>query len=393
MKKILDKLNINKLNEIFNVSNKILKVLYVLIVLGLLYILTLVVKEWNIFPIILTILKVISPFFIGFVVAWILNPIVTRLTEKGLSRWISVILVYSMLLIFLYLLLLALVPVLVAQINDIVASIPTILVELKDYIDNFILKISDGSLMDLTEVKNDIYLSLENLAKNITTNLPTTLVNIVQNFISGMGTTLIGFVIGFYLLFNFNNVNEHLLSILPKKYKKEANYIISEISLVAHKFVSGTLLISLILFVVSIIGFSIIGLKAPVLFAAFCAITNLIPYIGPYIGGAPAVLIGFTQSPFTGFLTLLFIVLVQGLESTFLHPIVIGKKMDLHPVTIVISLLIFGHFFGIMGMILATPIVAIMKVIYIFLDAKYDFFGYSKNESVKKEISKIENTN
>ena len=67
--------------------------------------------------------------------------------------------------------------------------------------------------------------------------------------------------------------------------------------------------------------------------------------------------------------------------------------MDLHPVTIVISLLIFGHFFGIMGMILATPIVAIMKVIYIFLDAKYDFFGYSKNESVKKEISKIENAN
>ena len=63
--------------------------------------------------------------------------------------------------------------------------------------------------------------------------------------------------------------------------------------------------------------------------------------------------------------------------------------MDLHPVTIVISLLIFGHFFGIMGMVLATPIVAVLKVIYVFLDEKFDFFGYNKDKSVKKEISKV----
>ena len=103
-------------------------------------------------------------------------------------------------------------------------------------------------------------------------------------------------------------------------------------------------------------------------------------------------LVGLSQSPLTGVLVLIFIVVIQGLESTFLHPIVIGKKMDLHPVTIVISLLIFGYFFGIIGMIVATPIVAVLKIIYIYLDAKYDFFGYTKNKSVKKEISKIKNT-
>ena len=134
-------------------------------------------------------------------------------------------------------------------------------------------------------------------------------------------------------------------------------------------------MITLILFVVSIIGFSIIGLKSPVLFALFCAITNLIPYVGPYIGGVAAVLVGFTQSSLIGILTVVFIVITQALESNFLHPIVIGKKMDLHPVTIVVSLLIFGYYFGIMGMIVATPIVAILKVIYLHLDKKFNFFN------------------
>ena len=134
-----------------------------------------------------------------------------------------------------------------------------------------------------------------------------------------------------------------------------------------------------------------IGLNAPVLFAVFCVVTNIIPYVGPYIGGIPAILVGFTQSPLIGTLILVFIVATQSIEGNFLHPIIMGRKMDLHPVTIVISLLIFEHFFGIMGMVVATPVVAVLKVIYVFLDEKFDFFGYSKEKSVKKEISKVSN--
>lgn len=389
--KIFEKLNVEKINEVFKLSGNVLKVLYLLLVIGFLYILTLVIKEWNIIPIILTILKIMSPFFIGFVIAWLLNPFCCKLTDKGVPRSAAVILVFGLLIIFLYLFLLALIPVLGQQINDIVSAIPGILSDVKFHIDSFFETISDSSLLDLNSIKEEIYLTVETFAKNLTTSLPSVVMNFVSALFSGLGSILIGFVIGFYLLFNFNNVTDHLLNILPRKVRKEGAYIINEISIVMHKFVNGTLLISLILFIVSIIGFTIIGLNAPVLFAFFCAITNLIPYIGPYIGGAPAVLVGLSQSPLTGILVLVFVIIVQGLESTFLHPIVIGKKMDLHPVTIVISLLIFGYFFGIIGMIVATPIVAILKIIYIYLDAKFDFFGYTKNKSVKKEISKIKN--
>ena len=127
----------------------------------------------------------------------------------------------------------------------------------------------------------------------------------------------------------------------------------------------------------------------PVLFALFCAITNIIPYIGPYIGATPAVLVAYSQGPLVGTLVLIFIIVYQLVDGNILHPIVIGKQTDLHPVTVMISLLIFGHFFGIPGMVVATPVVAVLKVIYVFLDEKFDFFGYSKEKSIKKEISKI----
>ena len=391
-KAINEKLNVEKINEVTKTSNKILKLIYVVLIIVLVYAITLILKEWNLFSILFAIIKVISPFFIGFLIAWLLNPAVTKLNEKGISRPISVILVFVLMLIFIYLFILALIPTLANQINDMVSSIPGLLNELKIFVDNIFNILSDNCLINLSDIKIEFFTSIETWGKTITTALPSTLLNFVQSLVSGLGVIAISFVIGFYMLFNFNNVSAHLINILPRKIKQEAEYLLGEISVVMHKFVNGTLLISLILFVVSIIGFSIIGLNAPVLFAFFCAITNLIPYIGPYLGGAPAVLIGFSQSPLVGIFTLIFVIVVQLLESNFLHPIVIGKKMDLHPVTIMISLLIFGYFFGIIGMIVATPIMAIFKILYIFLDNKYDFFGYTKSKSIKKELSKLKKT-
>lgn len=389
MKKNIEKINLEKINDTVNIGNKILKILYVLIVIGLLYIITLINKEWGILSFIFKVFKIISPFFIGFILAWLLNPHVTKLNEKGLPRVLGVILTYFLLILCFYLIGLALLPVLARQINDMVLSIPSILTDIRLYIDNFFLKLSDSSLLNLDAIKLELYTSIENIGKNLTTSLPSILMNFIEIVATGIGKILISFVIGFYLLFNFNSLNDRFIAFIPMKYKKDAQNIITSISELIHKFVSGTILVSFILFVVSLIGFSIIGLEAPVLFAVFCAITNLIPYIGPYIGAAPAVLVGLSQSPLTGLLTLIFIIITQGLESNFLQPVVIGKQMDLHPVTIVLSLLIFGYFFGIIGMVFATPIIAVLKTFYLFLDSKYNFFGYSKNKSVKKEISKV----
>lgn len=384
-----EKINTEGLNEVINTGSKILKLFYAVMIVLLIGGITLLLREWNVIPFVVKLLSVTSPFFIGFVIAWLLNPLVSKLTDKGMKRGLAVVIVFLLLIVLVYLFCWAVIPTLIEQINEMVKMIPEWLTDAKNFINDIFVKLTKATNMNMDDAKVQFIGSLEDFAKNMATNLPETMLNIVQSLVSGVGSFLIALVIGFYLLFNFNSASEHLINILPRRIKGDARELLTNISKVLYKFVNGTLLVSLILFVVSVIGFEIIGLDAPVLFALFCAVTNIIPFVGPYIGGIPAVLVAFTQSPVIGILTLIFIVAVQGFEGNFLHPIVIGKKMDLHPVTIVISLLIFEYFFGIIGMVIATPIVAVIKIVYVFFDEKYDFFGYSKEKSVKKEISRV----
>lgn len=384
-----EKVDTEKLNEAITIGNKILKLTYALIIIALMGGTIFLLRTLNIFPIIGTLLGVISPFFIGFIIAWLLNPIVNKLTDHGMKRGLATVIVFILFLALIYLFCLAVIPSLVSQINDIAKMVPDILDNLKEIVDKIFVKLSTETNIDMSSVKTNFLTYIENFAKNVSTDLPTKIITIVQNLVSGIGKLAVGLVIGFYLLFNFHNFSKHFMNIVPKRFKNSAERLLDEIGSIIYKFINGTFIDCFVLFLISCVGFSLIGLKAPVFFAFFCAITNVIPYIGPYVGGAPAMLVGFTMSPLTGLLTLLFMIVVQTIEGNFLQPMIVGKKLDLKPVTIVISLLIFGHFFGIIGMIIATPIVAILKAIYLFFDEKYDFFGYTKSKDVKKEISKL----
>ena len=130
--------------------------------------------------------------------------------------------------------------------------------------------------------------------------------------------------------------------------------------------------------ILSLIGFLISGVSSPLLFAIFCAITNIIPYFGPYIGGIPVIIVGFAISPFTGIACLITIILVQFLEGNILHPLIVGKAVSLHPITMMLSLLVFEYFFGILGMIIAAPVVATLKILVIYLNDKYHFMNKLK---------------
>ena len=148
----------------------------------------------------------------------------------------------------------------------------------------------------------------------------------------------------------------------------------------------GIGILATLIFVVCSIGFSIAGLKAPLLFGFICGITDLIPYIGPWIGGAIAVIVGLAGGVDTGIFTLVVVFVAQMLESFVLQPVIMSKTMKLHPVTIIVGLLIFQHFFGIIGMVIATPVIACLKIIFTYVDSKFHFFSL-KDE---KEASEVE---
>ena len=114
------------------------------------------------------------------------------------------------------------------------------------------------------------------------------------------------------------------------------------------------------------ISLDYIHLPQPLIFALFCAITNIIPYIGPYLGGIPAVLIGLSKSMNYGITILIIIVIVQMIENNIIQPFIVSKNVNLNPIYILIGIIIFSHFFGIIGMILSTPIILVLRDIIIY---------------------------
>jgi len=375
IKKDKEKLNIENLNEVINISKKILRIGLAMSIVCIVLLGTYLIKEWYILKFIKELLIVISPIFIGLIIAWLFDPIVRFLQSKKIPRLVACIFVYIVFIGGLFLLVYLMLPTFTNQIKDFIGSIPDTLREVKQVINNFITNISNSYGYDLTSYKKQAYEHIENFSIKMTTNLPNTLINCFKSIVSGGITLILGLMIGFYMLYDFDKINKNFLNIIPKKWHKNTTELINRINESLRGYVQGVFIVMFLVFITQSIGLTLAGLKAPLVFALFCAITDIIPYFGPYIGAIPAIIVGFTISPIVGVLCIISILVVQLLENNFYQPLIMGHTMKLHPVTIMIGLLIFEHFFGIIGMIVATPVIACLKIIITFINEKIDVIG------------------
>ena len=385
MKNKLKEIDNKEVNEVVTLTKKILKVLYIVMIVAIILIGTVILKNLNVWHLLFTFLKVLAPLFIGFVIAWLFNPIVTKLNEKKIPRILGSLIVYTIFLLIIYLFLRMFIPTLYKQINDLIGSLPAIIDKFQTFADNFVNELSVSG-PDLTSFKDNLFNGISEYLLNFTNSLPNSIMSIIGNIFSGLGTILISLVVGIYMLFDFDSITKHFLKLVPNKNKYEIEVLIANIGKEVRKTVSGTLLVALMVFVCDSLGFAIVGLNAPLLFGMFCGLTDLIPYIGPYIGGAAAVIVGFSQGSITGIAVLIICIIVQLVENYVLQPVIMSKTTQLHPVTIMIGLLVFGHYFGIIGMVIATPCIALLKVIFRFIVHKYDLF--KDDEVLLKEVLK-----
>ena len=367
------------LNEIIYLSKNILKLLFIILIIGIILAGTILLKELGAFKFLGGVLNVLAPLFIGFVVAWLFAPLVDRLTKKGISRIFASMIVYVIFIVFLLVFFRIFIPIIYDELNDLIKTLPSILNKITDFINNIFDKL-DTEAFDMEAVKTNVLDAITKYGTSISSNLPTTIVSLMSNLVSGLGTIFFGLIIGLYMLFDFDNVTNLLLKIIPIKHQVEVASLVEKIGSEVRKCVNGTLLVACMVFVCDTIGFGIIGLKSALLFGLFCGITDLIPYIGPYLGTAVATVVGLTQSPLIGLGVFIIACIVQLIESYVLQPIVMSKATNLHPVIIICGLLIFGHFFGIVGMVLATPIMSIIKVIFEFIIEKFELFQRENEE-------------
>lgn len=369
-----EKVDYDILNDLIGLSRNFMKLIFGVSIVALFVLITYISKEWKILNFIGDVLGLLSPFFIGIIIAWLFDPIVCFFQDKGVKRWIGVTFVYVLFISLLVLIGNIFIPTLIRQVNDMITAAPDLIKSLSSHIDKFMTWISRLYNLEYVVVKENFYDIMNNIFYSITVDGPSVLVKVVKAVISGGINIVLGFLIGFYMLLDFDGVRSQLSKFVPRKHRKEISDLTEKLNKLLRKYVYGTLIVMSILFIFQSIGMTIAGMPAPLVFGLFCAVTNIIPYLGPYIGGIPAVIIGFTISPSVGIGALISVLVCQLLESYLLTPTIMSKTMKLHPVTIIIGLLLFQHFFGILGMLLATPVIACGKVILGFLIDKFELF-------------------
>ena len=383
-----DSLDVQKINEGVVLLNKMLKILFFVLIVVAVMIITYVAKEWKILSFVGTLIKVLSPLFIGMVVAWLFNPLVKFLTKHKFNRFCASILVYVVFITLLVVILANSVPLLTDQLNDFINIMPTITKNIGNSLDNFVGFLEPLLNENTDQIKEELFTSIIQIGKNITVEFPDKIIGIVTAIVSGLGTFGIGLFIGLYMLLDFDNVSKVFINMLPKKAREDARNLMDVSNKTLVSYIQGMLCTMTLVFIGNSIGFSIAGVEAPILFALFCGVTNVIPYVGPYIGGAPAAIVGFTQSIPTGIIVLISLVVVQLLDNVIFTPLVQSKGLKLHPVTIIIALLVFGQFFGILGMVLAVPCIAVIKTIWTYFDEKYEIIRI--NEEIEEEVEEKE---
>ena len=290
------------------------------------------------------------------------NVEVNYLENKGLNRIIALIIVYLLIIFLFYIIIVSFIPIFLKELGEFIKVFPNIL---NNLINNFNIKFIDTSM-----IKSEIMSLLNTFIIDTGKDIPITFINLVK----GISSFLIGLIIGFYLL-----VSNSVITI-NASIKKDTFDLIIKINNSLRNYVKGTLLSSFIVFIFSTIIFYLLGLDGALLFGFICGITNIIPIIGPYIGGIIPVLVAFTNGTTFGILVLVMIFVIQTIEGNVIQPIIMSKSVKIHPITSIISLLIFGYFFGILGMVLAVPLVVTLKELY--------FYGVKKYNNYKKNLVK-----
>jgi predicted PurR-regulated permease PerM len=111
------------------------------------------------------------------------------------------------------------------------------------------------------------------------------------------------------------------------------------------------------------IGYLIIGLDYALILSLIAIVFTTIPFVGPFLAIAPAILVALSNSPFMVLKVVIVFIIVQQMESNFISPQIIGQRLNIHPLTIILLLLVAGSLYGLIGLILATPLYALSKVL------------------------------
>jgi predicted PurR-regulated permease PerM len=289
--------------------------------------------------------------------------------EKRLKtrRTVSILFSFLMVILSICLIIYAFAFLIVGQmtfnsLSNMLESIIAYFMQYEDIFRNLAARLPNSGLEEkLQELINDIATWI---AEHISAD---TVIQFVTNIGGGILNIVLGIVVAIYLIKDkdfFNRLWRKSLHIfLPMKITAKINETLNDINTVFSRFLRGQLLDALIVAILSSVSLTIIGLDFAVLIGCFAGLTNIIPYFGPILGMIPAAIIGLLSEGFSqAVLAVVILLIIQQIDCNIISPKVVGSSTGLHPLFVLIAVTFGGYFWGIIGMLLAVPVAAYIKL-------------------------------
>jgi predicted PurR-regulated permease PerM len=311
--------------------------------------------------------RVLTPFFIAFALAYLLDPVTDRLESLKISRTFAVLVlmagVFSLvtgigLLIF---------PLLKLQAEHLVSNLPNYIAIMQEWMHPLLGVV--GEPEKIQGILNRELLKIGELPLKVISSITSILWGSVAglfSFILFLANLVIIPVVMFYLLRDYDLINKKMLSFVPARSREQVLSLIKEIDGVLADFVRGQLMVGLIMAGLYSIGLFFCGTPMSLFIGLLAGLASLVPYLGLVFGFVPAAILTFMQ---TQDWVLVFGVagvfaVVQGLEGMIITPRIVGEKIGLHPVAIILAVLLGAEFFGLVGVIVSVPVAAALNVLF-----------------------------
>ena len=316
---------------------------------------------------------VLMPFFVSMVLAYLGDPLADRLEALGLSRRLSVSLVFLLLTLVIVVALLLVVPVLGRQLGQLVESLPAVL--------NWVQQTMVPRVQSLTGL--DLTTDIDALRQAVVDNWKETgtFAATLLSGVSRSGLALVGWignlalipVVTFYLLLDWDVLVAKVRDWLPRRWEDTAKRLAGQCDEVLSSFLRGQLIVMLCLGIIYAIGLTLLGVRFGLLIGLLSGLASIVPYLGVIVGISVAGVVAFFQSG--EWWMLLGVAGVFGfgqvVESVVLQPKLLGDKIGLHPVAVIFAVLAGGNLFGFTGVLLALPAAAVIMVLLRELNARY----------------------
>jgi predicted PurR-regulated permease PerM len=302
-------------------------------------------------------------FSFALMLAYFFDPLYKFLLNKKAPKVLAIIVVFGIIIALLILTIFFLIPSVINQLNILYNEIPkfinsyqTLILSLEPQLSRFI---------DPADVESLLKENLSELQKSIL-GFSQTIIIYLSNIVSSItfGIVIVPLIL-FYLMRDIFIFKENLYIFVSKKNKKEFKEVLEEIDNIISGFIRGRIIVCFIVGTLIGIGLYFLNLKFALIIGVVSGVFNFIPYLGPIVGVVLALIFALGSPWWTLLMIVVLFVLVNQLEAIYLNPNILGKGLGLHPLTVILSILICGQLLGILGVLVAVPLAAILKVLAI----------------------------